>query len=261
MKNNFVLVLLGTLMFGLVYGRTIQGAIVILNPIKDNSIYSENNNSNPAGDIFIGPTLGNQGAGVRRGLLQFDVSSIPAGMHIDSVTLSLTQVKGPQNPADFILEIHPMQASWGEAGVNVGVGKGIAPVVGDATWNQRFFSGTNWSSPGGDFGPISAFTNIGLFNDTYTFETSPGLVADVQNWVNSSGTNFGWLFKDNDEALIGNAREYAARDNANIGNRPTLTVNFSPVPEPGSFILLGVAAIVALTRRSPFVAKVGLFVG
>lgn len=257
MKNNILRVLLGTMTFGLVFGTAAQGDMVILDPIKDNSMFSESNNSNPVVDIFVGPTLGNQGAGVRRGLLQFDLSSIPAGMHIDSVTLALTQVRQPINAANFILEIHPLQASWGEAGVNVGSGKGIAPAVGDATWNHRFFSGTNWLSPGGDFGPTSATTLVGLFNDTYTFATSPGLVADVQNWVNSSGTNFGWLLKDNNEALTGNARGYASREDANISNRPTLTVNFSPVPEPGSFILLGVVAIVALPRRNLFVAKVG----
>lgn len=64
---------------------------VILNSIKDNSIYSESDNSSALDiDLFSGRTQGQMGSGIRRTFIQFYLSSvIPDNAIIESVSLTL----------------------------------------------------------------------------------------------------------------------------------------------------------------------------
>ena len=66
-----------------------QQTTVSLTAVADNTMYSESGNvSNGAGTFcFTGRT--NNGD-IRRALVRFDLSSIPAGSTIDSVSLALT---------------------------------------------------------------------------------------------------------------------------------------------------------------------------
>ena len=57
------------------------------------------------------------------------------------------------------------------------------------------------------------------------------MVADVQSWLDNPSTNFGWLLVGN-EALSETSKRFDSRENAIADNRPLLTVNFTPVPEP-----------------------------
>jgi len=109
---------------------------VSLTPSADNTIYSEAELSNGAGqNLFAGRT--NQGA-ERRALVKFDLTGIPAGSMIDRVELSLTVNK--TNFGDVAFALHPLTADWGEgasdAAQNEGRGQTAQP--GDATWLQRF---------------------------------------------------------------------------------------------------------------------------
>ena len=113
-----------------------------------------------------------------------------------------------------------------------------------------------WTLPGGDFATTSGIATIGVTDNTvYTFSSQPGMVADVQNWVNTSSSNFGWILKAENETVNRDARVFGSRESA-IGQQPTLTVNFTAVPEPNSlnlFAAIGVAtwAFRASRRRSP----------
>ena len=162
---------------------------VTLTPVADNTIFENaTSNSNGAGVfLFSGETV--KGFGARRALLKFDVAgSIPAGTHIDSVTLKVHVAKDLGITSDF--EVHPLQASWGEGISNAGTlkpGNGTFAATNDATWSDRFFAAAPpkpWASPGGDFSSTaSATTSLGGVG-FYQF-SDPKLTADVQAWVNS----------------------------------------------------------------------------
>ncbi len=223
-------------------GCTTNAAVVSLIPTLDNSIYSESNNSNALGGLFMGLT---NGGATRRALLEFDIAgSIPSGSTIDSVVLTLSQIKiGPAGSTVF--DLHPVLAEWGE-GTSSGTGSGGAATPGDATWNFRLFSTTAWTTAGGDFSAAVASTNFGTSITTYSFASTSGMVSNVQAWLNSPATNFGWLMKASTEAGT-SARELGSGESA-VADRPTLTVTYT-VPEPGTVGLLGLVALIASTRR------------
>lgn len=221
-----------------------SAASVTLQPSQDNSIYSEIENSNGAGSLYAGVT---PSGNTRRALLQFDLanSGIPAGALVDSVTLSLTVTKsGPGSSALFGL--YPLLGAWGE-GTSTGTGTGGAPTPGDATWNYRFLNTDLWTLPGGDFAATGATTTIGVALGVYTFSSQPKLVTDVQAWLDAPAANFGWVLKSANE-LVTNAREFGSGESS-LADRPTLTINYTPAPEPGSLALVaGAAALLALRR-------------
>ncbi|MDB5328477.1 MAG: domain containing protein [Phycisphaerales bacterium] len=219
-----------------------EAATVTLSSNKDNSIYSESDASNGVGPgMFAGVTPNSV---TRRGLFAFDLSSIPAGATITAVKIDLTQTKiGPGQSATF--ELHPLSAAWGE-GTSLGSGAGGLASTGDATWNFRSYNTTSWTNPGGDFGPTSATAALGTTNGVYSFTTQPALVADVQHWLDTPATNFGWLLKAATETGV-SAREFGTREGT-AGTAPSLTITYS-VPEPASGLCLVPLARLAARRR------------
>ncbi len=249
MKNSFVYVTLFGIILGGMSNTVARAGIMVFTPNRDNSMFAENNNSNGTGGLFVGVTAGNQGTSIRRALVQFDIaSSIPAGSTINSVTLRVERVIGGPNSGADVLSIHPVTAAWGE-GTSFGVGKGAAPTANDATWNFRFFNTSSWTNPGGDFGASSGTVTLDNVNNQFTFASQAGMVANVQNWANNPSSNFGWLLKYVDEVSVSTARYFASRENM-VTQRPTLTVDFTVVPEPSSCLLLSAAALITSTYRS-----------
>lgn len=221
----------------------LRADLVALSPMKDNSIYEDNGSaSNGVGPgLYSGETSSN---GARRALLAFCIaSSVPPGSTITSVSLRLRCSTSPfTNPAAQSFGLHKLLADWGEAGSDAGDvgGLGAAAQTGDVTWTERFFGlFLPWATPGGVFAATaSASASVGVCNPasplTVTFATTPQLVADVQSWVTSPSNNFGWLLKGN-EASLTTAREFGSRENTTSGERPRLTVNFTPgAPAPGA---------------------------
>ncbi len=126
---------------------------ITLDASKDNSIYSENNNSNGDGDLFSGRTQGRQGAGTRRALMQFDLTgSIPSGASIENVSITLNvSRRGPASVGSTVdVFLHRLIQDWGE-GASLGTGLGGSPSTGDVTWNFSFFNTENWQIEGGNF--------------------------------------------------------------------------------------------------------------
>ena len=76
-----------------------QTFTVDITPEKDNSMFSEGNNlSNGAGsNLFSGRTEGRSGTDLRRALIKFNVSGIPANAQIDSVILRMPVMKAANN--------------------------------------------------------------------------------------------------------------------------------------------------------------------
>ena len=53
------------------------------------------------------------------------------------------------------------------------------------------------------------------------------MVADVQLWINSSTTNFGWIIRGNEAAA---AKRYVSREGSTASQRPTLTIGYLAPP-------------------------------
>lgn len=203
-----------------------------LTPEKDNSIYSENNNSNALGNLFSGQTGGRNGNNNRRALIKFDLSSIPSGANISSVSLTVNVNKVPSGGAGTqTYTIHQLTRDWGE-GTSTGGGTGGTASANDATWNSAMQGSTTWTTPGGDFSntPMASLNFVDTGN--YTFLTNPTFVSVIQNWLDTPSMNNG-LILIGDESNNRSARQLGSKDS---GIAPILTVNYSTL-STGKFLL------------------------
>ena len=224
MKRTLLLAVLGSL-----WTATTTSAIVVSLPAsKDNTLYESNTGavSNGAGDyVFNGVT---REGFKRRAVVAFDVAGvIPAGSTINGVTLRLYMSRGKEN-TPFVTTLHLALANWGEGTSNADgeEGQGIASTTNDATWIHRFYPGALWGTPGGVYlASVSGSTPVSI--DGYYNWSSPAMIADVQDWLDSPGTAFGWVLIG-DETDIRSSKRFASRTNPTIAQRPQLIVDFTP---------------------------------
>ncbi len=210
----------------------VDAAQVVLQPIKDTTLYEDpaGTLSNGSGDhLFAGRVASTGDFRNRRALLAFDIAAnVPAGATIVSVTLNMRVSRTPTSNSHPIA-LHRVNADWGESTSHAGgqEGGGIAAAAGDATWRYRFFSTDLWTTLGGDFQPIaSVSTSVGPIGD-YTWNSTPQLVADVQAWLDSPATNFGWIMIGNETVPV-TAKRFNGKDF--VGDpllRPQLTVVYA----------------------------------
>jgi len=207
-------------------------AVVTIAPSKDNTLYEDPNGalSNGIGQhIFAGRT-GITTNVIRRAVLAFDVSgSVPAGSTIDNATLTLHMSRAPFGATAETFDLKRLLADWGE-GTSDGAfqeGGGVASTPGDATWRHTFFDSQFWTTNGGNFVALSSATRsvpgtIG-FN---TWGSTPQMVADVQSWLESPGSNFGWILTGN-EGQLQSARRFDSRENLEPTFRPMLAIEYT----------------------------------
>ena len=254
-KNSFIsriLLLFLVPTFGLLHPSSAD--TVTLDATKDNSIYSENNNSNGDGDLFSGRTQGRQGAGTRRALMQFDLTgSIPSGTSIENVSITLNvSRRGPASVGSSVdVFLHRLIQDWGE-GTSLGTGLGGSPSTGDATWNSSFFNTENWQIEGGNFVNTPSATQAMSSLGPITWN-SPNLIEDVQSWVDNPEQNFGWIILV-DESAFGAATIFGSRENNSTGSRPKLTIDFSAGAEPpavSDLVLEGLGDVVGEDIQHP----------
>lgn len=209
-----------------------------LTAVQDTSIFNGTASSDTLADgsgDFLWLSVTAEGLN-RRALLKFDVSGIPPGSVVKQATLTLYESRARD---EHNVSLHRLLGSWGEGASNAGgSGSGVPAQTGDATWLHRFFPGTLWTTPGGDFDPnASAVQRVGLPNTTYSWTAItppppaavPRLVQDVQAWVNNPGVNHGWIMLGQDG--FQNAKRFESRNNAAVVNRPQLRLVYTePVP-------------------------------
>lgn len=219
----------------------------LLPAVADNTLYEDESGSlsNGSGEYsFVGITAMNLR---RRALIRFDFSSIPAGSTITSVTLTLNMSRGVSSPT--AVSLHRALASWGEANSDAPdeEGAGAPSKPGDATWVHRQFSTTTWGTPGGDFDPvIASIVAVGGLG-SYSWPSTPTLVAQAQAMLDSPAGNFGWLLLG-DESSVPTAKRFDTRENAVAANRPVLSVQYV-IPAPGACGLLAVGGMLTARRR------------
>jgi hypothetical protein len=215
-----------------------SAATVVINPIKDNTLFEpEAEKSNGSGVyIYSGNT---DDKGVRRALLAFDVAgNVPAGVTIESASLTLRVSKSAPGSGSQTHTLHTVDQDWGEGASDAGDpgGDGTSAEDDDATWIYRFYdkndpeSSPAWTIAGGDFsGLASASQSVGG-NGVYTW-SSGQMATDVQGWLDSPSTNFGWLVKGN-EGQLKTAKRFDSRENSNASRRPQLSIVYGQPSTP-----------------------------
>lgn len=192
---------------------------------RDNTLIEDASevNSNGAGDGFFVGRI-NLGT-LRRGVVRFNLGSIPAGSTITDVrlTMSMTQTNTLTHP----VSLHRCLADWGEGTSSSTGGLGAPATPGDATWQHRFFPGVLWAAEGGDYTPVASATTPVTAVGFYTW-SSPAMVADAQTWlVGGSSVNFGWVVVG-DESGGRTAKKFGSREAPLQADWPRLEVTYSP---------------------------------
>ena len=201
--------------------------------------------------------IGHSGTGANaafRSLDAFDISAIPAGSTINSVTLTLygrgAAVAGASSTS-YTIELHELIGAGTEAGV---------------TWNNRFDAAPAgaggadgpWTNAGGDFSPtvlssLSAAPSGVALNSAYLFSSSAAFVAAAQSALDGSGTLYLLgIAPVGEVASVETRFNFGSDDFATAALRPLLSIDYTaPVPEPTSVFLIGfgMTAFAAFKRR------------
>jgi hypothetical protein len=85
-----------------------------------------------------------------------------------------------------------------------------------------------------------------VINAPYTWLSTSGLINDVQGWLNTPASNFGWEVINLDEITPTDFRAFYTREFSDAALRPQLQVTFTPpvtVPEPTTMMLLPVGLL------------------
>jgi hypothetical protein len=225
---------------GLTLVGTARADTVVLNPTADARILSVFPTSSFS-DLL---SVYNVGTNIQRTLIQFDLSSIPAGSTVTSATLTLFQGASFFSASQSVpTSVYRVTRPWSEA---------------QTTWNVAL-GGTPWTTPGGDYVGTTGQQNVNPYltqsdfadgtQRTYNY-TLTNLVTE---WVGGTANNGLLLLANQPSELVWQGRRESA-----AAFRPTLTVNFTPGgasvngPEPGTLALLPTGlAVFLLARRKP----------
>lgn len=207
---------------------------VTLPCVRDNTLYENATGavSNALGQtMFVGRNA--QATNFRRrALVRFDVAAgIPAGSTIHAVTLRLNMSQAG-SPGSQPIELHRVLADWGEGTSNGGAGSGagVAATTGDATWLHRFWNTTQWTAAGGDFAAAASASTPVALEGPYAW-SEPGVIADVQSWLDAPAANFGWLLLGN-ETVVQSVKRFDTREHVDPQARPSLTIDYTPPGTP-----------------------------
>ncbi len=206
-------------------GGVCRGDTLTFPAVMDSTLFAESGTASNGGGDFV--FVGRNDAGlVRRGLVRFDLSAIPAGSTISAAVMTLHASEA--TPGAQPVSVHRVAQSWGEgvSDAKDGDSSGARATENDATWVYRLYDVLQWSTPGGSVAEsASDAIEVDAADRAYAWSGS-GVAADVALWVNNAGQNFGW-------ALIGpenvrSAKRFNSRTHPVKETRPTLTVTFSP---------------------------------
>lgn len=213
--------------------RSLLSAVVVqLAASQDNTIYNvaTGDQANGQGQFIVTGGAGGTAA-ARRGLIAFDVagSGIPEGSTILDVvlTMNLAQTAGGATS----VAVHRSLKAWGEGFTDASGSEleGASTNGLDATWMFPQFGGAAWARLGGDFANASATVTAGALG---AYEWSGGdLISDVQDWLDSPNSNFGWFIKSAEAS--GNVKSFVSRNSANAALRPTLEITYEEPIIPG----------------------------
>lgn len=174
-----------------------------------------------------------------RALLRFNLTNLPPGAVVTSVSVEVTASVVASSLFAHTHLLHRISQDWTEAG---------------AGWTDTGVGGGGWENIGGDFDPASDASVSVSGTGTYSFNSTPALVATVQAWAANAGTNFGWVLRSavEDEAGTRTGRRFLTRESA--ANRPKLVVGYFVPPPP---VTLTNARVAGANFRFEFTALPG----
>ena len=215
------------LLGGLAIVSSLRADSVTLAPVADTFLSEHFAGPNGSSSEMVMGTQGPAASSAHnRGLVKFDLGSIPTNAVIDSVALQITVNKTAGGAAASFFHLHALKVPWTES---------------LSTWFVRS-AGQNWAAPGGASGADYAATSSGNAfvggAGAATFESTDGLVADVTRWLRSPATNQGWLIKTENESVEKTAGRFGARENPNTS--PQLTVQYTVPPPPPQITSVGI---------------------
>ncbi len=194
----FVLVLF---LFGPAGLHAHEGTAVVA---AEATIYEEQAGNNGGGDSQV--CIGNIATtDTRRAFVRYTLPAIPAGSSVYRVvwTISQDQVHSEGGGAlAATLQVRRVTTTWVE-----GTGSGG---VGGPCGGGQDVAGVDWSSQpsvalaDSATAALSAANAVSVVIDTSNGDE--GLMNDVQTWVDSGATNFGWRLAVAEEATADNAR-------------------------------------------------------
>jgi len=210
----------------------------------ESSTFIRSDNPTTNYNAYLDSTIitGNTASGADiRGLFSFDLSVLPSGATINSVTFILTAVSNDSTSgaSPLQLDILPLATAF---------------TAGGATWNT--YNGTNaWTTPGGDYSssPLSTVMltpNAIVAGNTATFASTTSFVSFVQGAYNSSTLAQFILKLDNETGTTRDIFFFGGDAAPNSSYRPSLTINYTTVPEPSVTAMIGVGAMLVLLHRS-----------
>ncbi|NQT94032.1 MAG: hypothetical protein HQ559_14820 [Lentisphaerae bacterium] len=224
---------------------------------KDNTLYEDETElSNGMGDYFFaGLTSFSE---LRRALVAFDVDShVPMGSTVTGATLSLYMSKTISGLVT--VGLHRVFADWGEglSDAPLQEGGGSDAKEEDATWLRTFYrtnalENTNfWTTAGGDFDSKPSVEQSVTGTGVYSW-VDEGLIADVQLWLDTPSSNFGWIVVSDEKK---SPKRFDSKDNATTPLKPTLTIGYylppltattiTNIASTGSVVTLGISGITA----------------
>jgi hypothetical protein len=228
--NLFLVALLGITPFASLPGRA---ATATLFSVADTSLFQPSPDNNLGGLDYLtaGVTAGDART---RALVRFDVAGgVPPGSTITSATLTFNVIVAHGFEQTF--ELHRMRVGWteGTGAAFSGMGNVGSPAnPGEPTWNSRAHGSSPWGVAGGESAVdfiAAASASATMAATTLTF-ASAGTTADAQLWLDSPGTNFGWLIRlGGDEDIPTTASRLGSREAA---VKPTLVLQYTPPAPP-----------------------------
>lgn len=163
---------------------------------QDSYIRSDNQNNNYGNNDDF--RTRDESGRLFRSVIQFDLSSIPAGAKIEDAELQILRENGPNG---IVTAIHRITTSWTEGGV---------------TWNNP------WSSNGGDYAALTQSIALGDNSGWKMLDVTP----DVQLFVDGTNPNYGWLIKEANENDDRQTQRFSSKEFATAGDRPVLDVAY-----------------------------------
>ncbi len=202
--------------------------VAVLTSSKDATLFNDGvgNRANGGNISFYAGRAGTLTSWpVRRGLVAFDTSAIPAGSTVTSVQLRLYMSQTQATAKDF--RLHRVTTGWNEGTTTGFSGNGGDAVVGDVTWLHTFWNNQFWNSPGGDFAATSSALASVNGVGYYTWGSTPQMVADVQGWVDTPASSFGWILIGPEQSGQKSVKQFESRESL-AQWRPQLTVTYTP---------------------------------
>jgi beta-glucanase (GH16 family) len=149
------------------------------------------------------------------GLFRWDVSAIPTGSSVTSVTIELNVTSSTKQN----FEVYALNRAWSELA---------------ATW-QRYTTNSNWAGAGAAGSGDLSNTVLGALGPAgkgvFRINLNAAGIAAVQNWINDANQNFGTIVKD---FAASDGVDISSSEASNKAQRPKLIVNYTDPAAPPS---------------------------